>query len=331
MNGKLDVKIFNKESDITVFKEKILGIVEYGKKQKGKNLIVGKSIPYQFIKVENTSQSSYEVWYTDENVNYNNEGYCNVAESNSYCFLTATVKESKNYQAESEMAYKKLFSFLDMKKYCGIRFWNYISDINSIGNSEEKYKEFCRGREKAFLNYYTKVAKDYPAATGIGCKGNDICISLLAVNKEMRIRNIENPRQIPAYQYPKAYGVSTPKFSRATYISNNTAKYIFVSGTASIIAADTVYSDDVKMQTLTTIENIFVLLSAENLKLYNINGISIEKNLKLIKVYIRDWNDYVIVKKLCEKKFGQVEALYFQNDICRKDLLVEIEAVVSTI
>ena len=66
-------------------------------------------------------------------------------------------------------------------------------------------------------------------------------------------------------------------------------------------------------------------------KQYEIENISLKQNLKLIKVYIKNWNDYSIVKRICEQRFGQVQALYLQNDICRKDLLVEIEAVISDV
>ena len=46
----------------------------------------------------------------------------------------------------------------------------------------------------------------------------------------------------------------------------------FVSGTASIIGAETVYAGNIEMQTITTIENIIRLISENNLKQYEIEN-----------------------------------------------------------
>lgn len=329
MESLMTVKIVTNEKDIELIKENVLGIIEYGKTSNKDVLSISDTIPYQFIELKNSRQSYYEIWCTSETINYTKRKNCTMSISNSYSFLSVTIKESGRYQYDAQMAYKELFDSLNMDSYSIVRFWNYIPGINNMGNIEEKYKEFCRGREHTFSEYSSKLMEIYPAATGIGCEGERLCVSLLAVDKKMTVRSIENPRQIPAYQYPNRYGISTPKFSRATYIKNEMEDHILVSGTASIIGADTVYIDSVEMQTNTAIENIFELISQENLKRYKIEGISLNQSLKLIKVYIRNWEDYSIVKEICEKRFGKVEALYLQNDICRKDLLVEIEAVVS--
>lgn len=325
----MNVKILSDEKDIELINGKILGIIEYSKKTNRDDLNISSNIPYQFIELENSLKKYYVIWYTSEAVIYEKRKNCLISRSNSYSFLSVTIKESGRYQYDAQMAYKDLLDSFNMDSYRIVRFWNYIPDINSLGNTEEKYREFCRGRENAFLEYSVKLRGTYPAATGIGCKGKQLCVSMLAVNKQMIVKSLENPNQIPAYQYPTRYGLSTPKFSRATYIKNKNESYIFISGTASIIGADTVYIDNVEMQTETTIENIFELISEDNLKKYNIDNISFIQNLKLIIVYIKNWKDYLVVKKICEKRFDQIQVLYLQNDICRKDLLVEIEAVIS--
>ena len=214
------------------------------------DLSIPGNIPYQFIELKNSSKKYFEIWYTSEDVIYEKKENCTMSRSDSYSFLSVTIKESGRYQYDAQIAYKELLDSLNMDKYCIVRFWNYIPGINNLGNTEEKYKEFCRGRENVFLEYSAKLKGVYPAATGIGCEGKRLCVSLLAVNKKMEVKSIENPRQIPAYQYPNRYGLSTPKFSRATYVKNKYYAYIFVSGTASIIGAETVYAGNIEMQTI---------------------------------------------------------------------------------
>lgn len=131
---------------------------------------------------------------------------------------------------------------------------------------------------------------------------------------------------LTVYEYPSIYGLSSPKFTCAMYVENGIEKYILVFGTASIVGADTVYINDIEKQTMTTIENILLLLSQSNLQRYGIR--QLEENRKIIKAYIKRWDDYQIVKKICQEKFGARDIAYLQCDICRKDLLVEMEAVV---
>lgn len=325
----MNVKVVTKEKDLELFNGNVLGIFEYGKKSNKHNLVISDDIPYQFIELKNSCKRYYEIWYTSESICYKKKKNCIIARSNSYSFLSVSINESRRYQHDAQKAYKELLDSVNCDIYSIVRFWNYIPGINNLANTEEKYKEFCRGRENIFLEYSSKLKGIYPAATGIGCEGDLLCISLLAVNKNTIVKSVENPRQIPAYRYPTRYGLSTPKFSRATYIRSAQDEHIFVSGTASIIGAETVYIDNIEMQTKTTIDNIIELISENNLTQYGIYNILLVKNLRLIKVYIKNWEDYEIVKKICEQRFGQVQALYLQNDICRKNLLVEIEAVIS--
>lgn len=330
MQRILKSKIITAENSRISTNESVLGIIEYGTAPNLKLIDRTLDVPYQFIEVEHISENYAEVWYTSEEVEYSYE-LCDIAQSDSYCFLSVSVETDEGYIKCTEDAYERLLHKLNKEKYIVIRFWNYIPDINEKGECEDVYKEFCHGRENIFNKYFEDGFLIYPAATGIGCKGKKLCISLIAVSKQFIVKNIENPSQTPAFKYPKQYGNSSPKFSRATYFVNDMQQLTVLSGTASIVGSQTIGINNITIQTSTTIENISILLSDTNLNKYGISDFSCENNLQYLKIYIKNWNDYPIVKRICENKFCKKNLVFQQNDICRDELMVEIEGVFSAI
>jgi len=45
-----------------------------------------------------------------------------------------------------------------------------------------------------------------------------------------------------------------------------------------------------------------------------------------LRVYVKNRSDISVVRELCTKHFGDIPATFVQADICRDNLLVEIEA-----
>lgn len=323
--GKLDVEVFSDSKDILQINGNILGVIVYGK---DKTESAKLDLPCQYVQMENIHKSIYEVWFTDETVEYKQYAHCVEGKSAHYCFRAVEENDSEGDHSESaEKAYSNIFHEFDFDAFRVVRFWNYIPGINEHGEHDEHYKEFCEGRERAFFNFYQENGEVYPAATGIGTSGNVLCIILLAVHIDAGRHNIENPRQIPAYEYPSKFGISSPKFSRATYVQYKKEKIFFLSGTASIIGSSTVYERDVEKQLDTTIENINILFSEENLLKHSLNSDSNDMNLRYIKVYIKNWEDYPKVRAICEKNYDKDKILYMQSDVCRQELLIEIEGI----
>jgi enamine deaminase RidA (YjgF/YER057c/UK114 family) len=120
----------------------------------------------------------------------------------------------------------------------------------------------------------------------------------------------------------------TPKFARAKLLSNGESKQVFISGTASIREQVTIGEDDVDQQKEITLGNIQNLVSSNTL-----SHIEITKNelpeIKFIRVYIKFPEDYTRVMEICEKKLPSVPSIYVVSDVCREDLLVEIEALAT--
>jgi chorismate lyase/3-hydroxybenzoate synthase len=98
-----------------------------------------------------------------------------------------------------------------------------------------------------------------------------------------------------------------------------------VSGTASIVGHETIHLGDVAAQTRETMVNIGALLDEAN----RIAGSArySAADLKL-KVYVRRPEDLPAIKAALSLTLSAAtHILYLQADVCRGDLLVEIEAV----
>jgi chorismate lyase/3-hydroxybenzoate synthase len=123
---------------------------------------------------------------------------------------------------------------------------------------------------------------------------------------------VENPRQVAAYRYPPEYGPKSPSFSRATIWKDR----VFVSGTSSVLGHATAHHDDVSAQLEETLRNIEMVLAR--------TGRSLE-NVISAKTYIRRADDHDLVASRLD---GLLPSnVYLQADICRADLLLEIECV----
>jgi chorismate lyase / 3-hydroxybenzoate synthase len=136
---------------------------------------------------------------------------------------------------------------------------------------------------------------------------------------------IENPRQTSAYHYPPKFGRHSPIFSRACVWGGAHHHRLFVSGTASIVGHETLHRGDVVAQTRETMTNIGALVDEAN-DLAGSTRYSID-TLKL-KVYVRRPGDLAAIQATLAGMLSPVTSvLYLKADVCREDLLVEIEAV----
>ncbi len=231
-------------------------------------------------------------------------------------------------QQATELAYSQVFELLDALHYPHLfRFWNYIADINTHSFGLERYRQFNRGRQDAFLAHGREVVGKVPAACALGfdqaqSAGGLLTIAFLA-GRVMPI-NIENPRQISAYQYPQQYGPRSPTFSRASLVKLGQDEVLFISGTASIVGHATLHPTDVVAQTRETMANIEAVLAEAN-------ALTHQARFDLAslhyKVYVRHAMDLAQIRSELERIVGsQLNAIYLQAEVCREDLLVEIEA-----
>ena len=229
-------------------------------------------------------------------------------------------------QQATESAYRQVFALLDTLHYPYLfRFWNYIADINSHSFGLERYRQFNLGRQDAFLAHGRDVVGNVPAACALGSAQGPLSIAFLA--GRVVPLSIENPRQISAYQYPQQYGPRNPTFSRASLVRLRQDEVLFVSGTASIVGHETLHAADVVAQTRETMTNIQAVLAEAN-RLASQPGFNLAS--LSYKVYVRHPADLVQIRTELERIVGTPpNAVYLQADVCRQELLLEIEATAA--
>jgi chorismate lyase/3-hydroxybenzoate synthase len=168
-----------------------------------------------------------------------------------------------------------------------------------------------------------------PAASAVGSKSGPLTINFIAF-RNSKGEHIENPRQVSAYQYPVEHGERSPSFARATYMNLRESKYLYVAGTASIVGYQSCHKDNLLLQLQETHENLDYLLNHSKC-LLNRGAEKVEiKDASVIKTYVRNVESLPLVKKLMEEKLtGAQSRLYLVGDICRSELLLEVEGVWS--
>jgi enamine deaminase RidA (YjgF/YER057c/UK114 family) len=206
------------------------------------------------------------------------------------------------------------------------RLWNYLPGINADGNGLERYRHFNAGRQMAFLETGHAAFEGAPAACAIGTSGGPFCVRFLA--GAVAPVPVENPRQVSAYHYPSAYGPRSPTFSRAALVRSGEGEVsLLISGTASIVGHASVHVGDVAAQTRETLVNLRAVIDAAHARCSARFALA---QLQCV-VYVRRAADADLIRSVFEAEVGADSpaarsAVYLEADICRSDLLVEIEA-----
>lgn len=203
-----------------------------------------------------------------------------------------------------------------------VRAWNFIPEINSGDGDFERYRRFSVGRAEAFDDMGIAETR-LPAGTAIGVGTQDpLSITVLAAMSPPQM--ISNPRQIDAYHYPCEHGPRSPSFSRAALLKTDTQYCLLVSGTASVVGHRSMHPADVTKQTHETCVNLTQLLNDAGY-----SGSASKPVKAAFRVYIRYAKDFASVREIHQSYFPGVPTTYLQGDICRRELLVETEAVFS--
>jgi chorismate lyase/3-hydroxybenzoate synthase len=223
----------------------------------------------------------------------------------------------------SHAAYMAIFETIERNGFSSlIRCWNYIPRINAIQNGLERYMHFNIGRQDAFIAALRPYLFGSPSACALGTSGGKLVFYFLAAH--LAAQSIENPRQISAYHYPEKYGPRSPTFSRASLLSLHGIEALLISGTASIVGHETLHHNDISRQTDETLRNLDVVIEkANDVSCYR----CFSTQDLFLKVFIRHAEDFEIVASIIRNSLGDnINATWLQAEICRKELLVEIEA-----
>ena len=268
----------------------------------------------------------FEVWTSALPVQTKIHGSIRGAHNSQVLFGCVEIPQDDrtDYDVLIYTAYCEIFDYLDALGYPNlIRIWHYLPDIHFDEHSLERYRRFSLGRHEAFIAKRRTIVKDVPAASAVGKHSANTVIYFLAAPHPGI--PIENPRQVSAYSYPAQYGPRGPTFCRALFTSWNDLPQLYISGTAAIFGHQSQHAGDAKAQTDETIVNLrSVMDEADALGLIDVRR---EADL-LFKVYLRQPALRTIAEARLRETFGPAPSIvYLQAEICRRELLLEIEVV----
>ena len=221
-------------------------------------------------------------------------------------------------------AYRQLCATLDAENYPHLlRVWNYVPDINRNSHGLERYRQFNSARQHALRASGRALRGSVPAASALGSVSDSPLVVYFLAGRTAPVF-VENPRQVSAYHYPPQYGSHRPAFSRATLLRQGQSVALFISGTASIVGHRSLHLNDTAAQTRETLANIEALIGEAN---RIASGAHFRLDALTAKVYVRRPGDLPVIRAELAGALGPAaRTLYLQADICRQDLLVEIEA-----
>jgi chorismate lyase / 3-hydroxybenzoate synthase len=204
-----------------------------------------------------------------------------------------------------------------------VRFWNYLPAIHEpMGGGRDRYMVFNAGRYRAMSDWFggaSQLAGRLPAASAVGHAGDDLVVHCLAGAEGGNM--VENPRQIPAIQYSRRYGPRPPCFARAIVVAHPCGgrRTLLVAGTASILGERSVHANDLERQLEETFANLRALLAAAE-------GTGPPWAFSDLRAYYVRLGDAAMIGGFIEDALGAtVNVESVQADLCRQDLLVEIE------
>ena len=304
---------------------RVLGIVSFGKPSPDRKDHASAWVDMPAIGTD----QAYEVWTSTAPVQTGSSGRIRSARNAQILFGCVEIPENHraDYDALIYNDYCRIFDHLDDLGYPNlIRIWHYLPDIHRDERSLERYKRFSLGRHEAFVTKGRAIRTDAPAASAVGKRSGNTVICFLAAPRPGI--PIENPRQLSAYSYPAQYGPRGPTFSRALFTSWDNLQQLYISGTAAIFGHLSQHAGDAGAQAVETIVNLRSVMNEAHAH----GLIDVRQNTELLfKVYLRQPEFRAIAETRLREAFGPAPSIiYLQADICRRELLLEIEVVCAT-
>jgi hypothetical protein len=312
----------------------VLGVVPFGN---GPAPMVPADVPVAPVplKVLGGERRVCEVWRLDQPLHSGHHGLVHYRVGEAALFGRIVLDEPSPDPADSDEArwlqratseaYRETFAALERLGYPHlVRIWNYFAAINEETGLGERYRQFNSARRRAFVSGRRTTEGDVPAACALGsASGSPLVIYFLASRSAARA--IENPRQVSAYHYPRKYGPDSPIFTRAALTVDGIGEQLFISGTASIVGHRSVHPGDAVAQARESAANVAALVSAANAAA---GSARYSADALHYKVYVRHEHDLAGIRaELASALRPRHPVTFLAADICRSELLVEIEAV----
>ena len=251
-----------------------------------------------------------------------------ILDNERYRFVAIDISEAElTIEQATAKAYRDLLEQVRPSRHPYLlRIWNYFSDINQGQGDKERYRGFCVGRSHTVDGQFNTPP---PAATAIGTDGSEgkpSSLQLIALCSNQVARTLENPRQTPAWRYPREYGPVPPGFSRGIILDEDTqTPRLLASGTASIVGHVSQHIGEVAGQLSESLANLEALLaegSKQSGRHFYLG------NCEALRVYLRKPVDLAVAESIITAAgIDRDRVLYLRGDICRRELDVELEGV----
>ena len=274
---------------------------------------------YLRVGLDVIGDSVVEVWRGDGTILHGRDGLVRWSTDGNYGYFAVEVEEAeRGIEAAAEQAYGALTGVVRASATPHVlRLWNYFDAINLGDGDDERYRRFCVGRARAMGDTWQDR---YPAATAIGRRDGVRVLQVYALAARRPGVAVENPRQVNAWRYPREYGPTPPTFARGM---TTPAGQLLISGTAAVVGAKSRHVDDVAAQLEETLTNISSLIGTASVSVTTAPGAG-----SLLKVYVRDPADAAMIATRLRGTLRELDGLLILNgDICRRELLVEIDGL----
>ena len=141
---------------------------------------------------------------------------------------------------------------------------------------------------------------------------------------------IDNKLQIAAHAYSDQVleaaqqKKATPKFERAKSMTFDDRRIVYISGTAAIRGEESLVGVGLGRQLHITMENIGQVFTRDRL-LGEIWGYAFDG--EMLRVYLKEKSFYEEARELLEGYNLNIPISYMWADVCRDELLIEIEGI----
>jgi chorismate lyase/3-hydroxybenzoate synthase len=244
--------------------------------------------------------------------------------------------ETPALQESVRDAYRKVFEHLSAQRLYLLRTWAVIPRIHACHGDLDRYMVFNAGRFEAFsawLGGRDEFSRSVTTASAVGSSEPTLQIHCLA-SREPGVP-IDNPRQVPAYRYSRQFGPLPPCFARATLLPSlpEERATVLVGGTASIVGEDSRHEGDLPRQIDETHRNLAAVVAAAGGRAAARPQDGQPETFWLatyreIRVYHREKSGRdEIIQRVLEVFTGVSRIEVRQAELCRTELLVEIEGV----
>jgi len=306
----------------------VLGIVYHDRSYEQPNGLGAYPVVYLDIPQFNGPPLA-EVWTSTLPVTYHQADGIHCAMNDEVLFGALQLEESPGTLLDTVTytAYRRLLIQARALGYPHLlRMWNYFPHINLEFDGLERYQRFCAGRHQALAKGLAGFPQTLPAGTAVGTTSGPLKIHFLASRQPGT--HVENPRQVSAYEYPLIYGPRSPSFARASLRPSISGSHLLIAGTASVVGHVSVHIGDPHKQTLEIMYNLNALLTHTE----QLHGITRGQwyGQALFKVYIRHPEHVAMIRDILQEQLpSHTQVLYLQGEMCRSELLLEVEGILS--